>query len=92
MTKSTNLTLKCYETLFKNDKESFMDTKKIEIITNPLFDLIEALQIPKYSDFVKKNLSPCIVSLFNSITDDYKLKTLNYNVINIIFFIFSFFF
>lgn len=57
-----------------------MDTKKFEALLDPLLDMYGALNIDNYSVFVEESLINTVSKLFNLTTDDFKLKTLNYNV------------
>ena len=80
-TLSQNIILS-FKSLFENDSEGFLDTQKFDVLTNPLIDLYEVLPLEEYDAFVAEFVMPCVVKFFDSVKDDYKLKSLNYNVIS----------
>lgn len=70
--------------LFENDKDGFIDNIKFEAIMNPILDIYQSVKISEYvsyEKFANEIFIPCIVKFYSGLTDDYKLKTANYNLL-----------
>ena len=65
--------------LFLNDTEEFMDNAKFEQIVN----ILPQLYLSQNQELVKEVIQTC-VQLFVSLSDDYKRKTLNHALLQLI--------
>ncbi len=74
-----NVLTKC----FQHDKDEFIDANRFDRLISPLVNQIDALNIlgVEYTTFIAENLTPCILELFELVKDDYKWKSLIYQVI-----------
>eukprot|EP01016_Furgasonia_blochmanni_P056306 TRINITY_DN957_c0_g1_i11.p1 TRINITY_DN957_c0_g1~~TRINITY_DN957_c0_g1_i11.p1 ORF type:complete len:294 (+),score=91.96 TRINITY_DN957_c0_g1_i11:65-946(+) len=78
------LTLQAFRLCFLNDKDEFIDTLKFDKMNEVFVNQLDAVYLPnemEYISYVKKTYIPCVLSLFDLIKDDYKWKSLNYNII-----------
>jgi len=72
------LVLESLSLCFINDQNDFIDVFKFEKLIQPLAKQLELHRLEQEIDFVdytKKNLVPCIINLFDLVSDDYKWKT-----------------
>lgn len=81
----TKSVLKLLELLFNADtNEDFVDSVRFDQLVEPLSRLFECTRAfasaSDYPAFIEHNLSACLVALCQCVKDDYKLKTLNFNV------------
>ncbi|KAL4455121.1 hypothetical protein ABPG74_006503 [Tetrahymena malaccensis] len=82
--KLTELNLASLKSCFQNDKEEFIDTTRFQNLIEPLLSIYDAFYFNAYSDylaFIDAHLVPTIISLFQLLKEDYKWKTLNYNLL-----------
>lgn len=76
-----NISLHCLELLFSNDKDhEFLDSFKIESLSDPLSDLLLLSQLDRYSAIVGGSLLSCLVAFHQAISDDYQMKTVNLKI------------
>eukprot|EP01017_Pseudomicrothorax_dubius_P003229 TRINITY_DN10406_c0_g1_i2.p1 TRINITY_DN10406_c0_g1~~TRINITY_DN10406_c0_g1_i2.p1 ORF type:complete len:561 (+),score=144.14 TRINITY_DN10406_c0_g1_i2:60-1685(+) len=77
------LVLESLRLCFVNDKDEFIDSVKFERLSNSLVNVIDAVELPegKYRDYMIENLQPCLIDLFELINNDFKWKTVNYNIL-----------
>lgn len=77
-----SLILANFQKCFAFDKEQMIDTAKFEQLAHSLPMLFRCTEQPSlnYEKFIEENVGYCIIELFYLINDDYKWKTLNYNI------------
>ncbi|KAL4503213.1 hypothetical protein ABPG72_000819 [Tetrahymena utriculariae] len=82
--KLTQLNLASLKSCFQNDKEEFIDTTRFQNLIEPLLSIYDAFYFNAYSDYltyIDTHLVPTLISLFQLLKEDYKWKTLNYNLL-----------
>ena len=78
------LVLESLTLCFINDQNDFIDVFKFEKLIKPLAKQLELHRLEQEIDFVdytKQNLVPCIINLFDLVSDDYKWKTLQHAIL-----------
>ena len=59
-----------------------MDSVKFDLMGPKIRDLFNLTGLgARYSTFISDSLRPCLLSLFKNTSDDYKLKSLNTDVL-----------
>ena len=76
--------LKALTALFNNDTSNeFMDSVKFDSICPKIGNLFTAVGFgADYSSLVAEYLQPCLICLYKNTKDDYKLKSLNTEVLS----------
>ena len=73
--------------LFKFDKEEFIDTQKYEKLLDHIPMLFELNRIPEFTQsfnfelFYRSPLKDLVIKLLELVNDDYKWKSLHYNLL-----------